>query len=440
MFCLLKLALSPAKTGCFTVQNNRFCNHRLKQLTINKIEPMFKKCFLRSLLAALPLCATLPATAQDTPSRSTLTAIVQGVEGGECRWFVEAVPMSPFGETCRKDTITMRDGRFSLTIEGDTLFKAYLTPEPAITKKDGIERSNYSKTIEIYMQPGCAVNVKAALTADYTAYSVSGSPLNSTYAERLTEHRKANAARLEELFNALMSPDADSITRTRLNEEYMLISGNQRNDDLEYSLSHPDEAVAAAYIMECADDSVLVSCADRLSPDVRGGVFKSLIDERIKIHNIEKGVRDNRNNVRIGTQAPAFSYNDISGNTVSLAQFAGRKFVILDFWGSWCAWCIRGVPKMREYQNKYSDRLQIIGVDCNDKPEKMQAAIKKHQMEWIHLVNNDNDLDQNLMLRYAVQAFPTKVVISPDGRIADYCEGEEESFYTKLDELMKQYK
>lgn len=92
---------------------------------------------------------------------------------------------------------------------------------------------------------------------------------------------------------------------------------------------------------------------------------------------------------------------------------------------------------MKKYYEKYKGKFEILGVDCNDKKDKMLSAINKYQMNWLHIVNNDKGLDNNLVLEYAVQAFPTKIIISPKGKIVGYFEGEEETFYQKLDELLK---
>ena len=52
-----------------------------------------------------------------------------------------------------------------------------------------------------------------------------------------------------------------------------------------------------------------------------------------------------------GTEAPDFTLNDLSGKPLTLSSLRG-KYVILDFWGSWCVWCIKGIPQMKEYYQK----------------------------------------------------------------------------------------
>ena len=50
--------------------------------------------------------------------------------------------------------------------------------------------------------------------------------------------------------------------------------------------------------------------------------------------------------------APDFTLNDINGKPLALSSLRG-KYVVIDFWGSWCGWCIKGIPKMKEYYAKY---------------------------------------------------------------------------------------
>lgn len=77
--------------------------------------------------------------------------------------------------------------------------------------------------------------------------------------------------------------------------------------------------------------------------------------------------------------APDFTLDDLKGKPLQLSSLRG-KYVVLDFWGSWCIWCIRGIPKMKEYYAKYEGKFEILGVDCNDSPEKWKAAVEEHAL------------------------------------------------------------
>lgn len=134
-----------------------------------------------------------------------------------------------------------------------------------------------------------------------------------------------------------------------------------------------------------------------------------------------------------GPEAPDFTLNDINGKPLTLSSLRG-KYVVLDFWGSWCIWCIKGMPKMKEYYAKYAGKLEILGIDCNDSEEKWKAAVAEHQLPWLHVYNND---ESGLLEKYGIEGFPTKVVIDPEGHVANVVVGEDPAFYTYLDKLFQ---
>lgn len=132
-------------------------------------------------------------------------------------------------------------------------------------------------------------------------------------------------------------------------------------------------------------------------------------------------------------EAPDFTLNDIDGKPLTLSSLRG-KYVVLDFWGSWCIWCIKGMPKMKEYYTKYAGKMEILGIDCNDSEDKWKAAVAELQLPWLHVYNNG---DSQLLEKYGIEGFPTKVVIDPEGRIANVIVGEDPAFYTYLDKLFQ---
>ncbi|MBR1502626.1 MAG: TlpA family protein disulfide reductase [Prevotella sp.] len=131
--------------------------------------------------------------------------------------------------------------------------------------------------------------------------------------------------------------------------------------------------------------------------------------------------------------APDFELPDLQGNPLKLSSLRG-KYVVLDFWGSWCIWCIRGIPHMKEAYGKYKDKMEIVGVDCQDTEEKWKAAVEEHQLPWLQVRCPDDQL-QTLAQQYNVEGFPTKAIIDPEGRLVKVVVGEDPAFYTFLDEL-----
>jgi len=131
--------------------------------------------------------------------------------------------------------------------------------------------------------------------------------------------------------------------------------------------------------------------------------------------------------------APDFELPDLQGNPLKLTSLRG-KYVILDFWGSWCPWCIKGFPSMKASYAKYKDRLEILGIDCRDSETKWKAAVEEYELPWLQVRCPDSELQQ-LAQQYHVEGFPTKVVVSPEGKLAKVVVGEDPAFYSYLDTL-----
>jgi len=138
-------------------------------------------------------------------------------------------------------------------------------------------------------------------------------------------------------------------------------------------------------------------------------------------------------NTEKGKIAPNFSQTVLGGKTFDMEQLRG-KYAVLDFWGTWCGPCMYGVTKMKEYYNKYKDRLEIVGIACNDEESDWKKTIEKNEMNWVHILNDKSKSDISSL--YGVSSYPTKVIINPKGEIISKLIGENETFYHQIDSLM----
>ena len=132
--------------------------------------------------------------------------------------------------------------------------------------------------------------------------------------------------------------------------------------------------------------------------------------------------------------APNFILPGLDGKKVSLSDYRG-KWVVLDFWGSWCRWCIKGFPDLKEAYKKYEGKLEVIGIDCGDTPEQWKSAVERFSLPWVNVYNAD--APDSIDKAYGIQGFPTKIIVNPEGKIADITTGEDPEFYTRLEELIK---
>lgn len=136
-------------------------------------------------------------------------------------------------------------------------------------------------------------------------------------------------------------------------------------------------------------------------------------------------------NVKPGQEAPDFTLKDLERNDISLNQFKG-KWVVLDFWGSWCRYCIAGIPDMKEAYEKYHSKgLEIIGIDCNEPQDAWKNAVEKYQLPWVN-VYNPAPRGEGLGAQYGIKGYPTKILIDPTGSVYSIYLGEDPAFYSCL--------
>lgn len=138
---------------------------------------------------------------------------------------------------------------------------------------------------------------------------------------------------------------------------------------------------------------------------------------------------------QIGGAAPEISLNTIDGKAVTLSSFKG-KYVLVDFWASWCGPCRKENPNVLAAYNKFKDKnFTILGVSLDDDKEKWQSAIEKDGLPWTH-VSDLKGWESVAARTYNVQSIPANFLVDPDGNIlAKDLRGED--LAAKLAEVLK---
>ncbi len=137
---------------------------------------------------------------------------------------------------------------------------------------------------------------------------------------------------------------------------------------------------------------------------------------------------------KVNSPAPLFKIKDISGNYIRLSDYKG-KYVLLDFWASWCPPCMREIPFIKQLRNEYPpDKLIIIGIsDDRDLADAKQAIIK-HELNWINILD-EKKIVSNL---FGVYAIPVKVLVDKEGAIV--YDSREKDDKDQLEALLKNMK
>ena len=132
-------------------------------------------------------------------------------------------------------------------------------------------------------------------------------------------------------------------------------------------------------------------------------------------------------------QAPDFNVQDMRGEVVSLSALRG-KYVVLDFWGAWCPACMKEIPSLKKLYKKHHDDLEIISVNCFDEGDEWQEVVEDYHLKWPQLKNTS---ETDLVKKFDVRVFPTKLLLDREGKILFRLSGEHQSFFTKVSEILK---
>ncbi len=369
--------------------------------------------------------------------KNNLSAEIVGL--GNDTIYIESYKISNVEEDPIMDTIYSKNGKFFYDLPVNEAIISIITPRKAeYTRLDKSPYRPLEKSIFLILKPEDKISVKGKLEKLNLKYQAKGSFFNETYSNNRNEYTNSQIKKSEiELeIDSLMfnNGNIDIEKITALFEKLQKHSIIESNFQLNYIKNNLDKDLSALYLSRQPLDTIR-KYLKKLDKSVKEGTFKNILKYQFTRFQKYTKAQEAESKIKLGGKAPEFSLKSINGEYYPV-DFSKNKYTILDFWGSWCAPCISGFPKMKEYFEKYKNQIKFIGIACNDTETKWKNAVFEHKLKWKNLLN-DIEIDKDVSIKYAVEAYPTKIIINSGGIIEGVFKGEGEDFYERLDELMK---
>ncbi|MFP4698525.1 MAG: TlpA family protein disulfide reductase, partial [Eubacteriales bacterium] len=141
----------------------------------------------------------------------------------------------------------------------------------------------------------------------------------------------------------------------------------------------------------------------------------------------EKGSIDNKDEQELEDEeyipAVDFSLDDGKGNNITLSDYKG-KFVFINFWGTWCPYCVDEMPLLQKTYDEYKEDIEIIAVNVQSISKEKSVD---YVLDWLDerdiTFKNVFDMDGSIANAYHVTGYPTTYIVNREGDVVSYIPG-----------------
>ena len=355
------------------------------------------------------------AACQSNPGGYKIKGIVTGGGNGI------AILSQPkgFDETVDGDTVKMKNGEFTFEgkLENPGFVSVQICPEgekPAsigfIAENALIQaRADWANVVDQYGYRSIR-EVAIEGSKNQEVYD----KLGSVYQDLLQAPENKEYAEVRKKLDQLHATDVDAYYKLQNETEELAdrFSAAVRARQFQLIRENKNVEVAAYYLRFLSNDMSL----EELVQEFNG--LASEVQNSPMAQEVREEIAD-RQRVRPGQPAPDFDLATPDGSRLALSDLRG-KYVVLDFWASWCRPCRASFPEMKQIYAKYKDKgVEILGITNDSRQEDWLKALEQDQLPWKQVIDEFpvRHKPAKVATLYAIPYLPTLILIDPQGVI-----------------------
>lgn len=304
----------------------------------------------------------------------------------------------PVADSSKTDTVEVKGGKFKYTME-------LKEPTNMIFRVAGTR----GEEVAFFADPG-KVTVTGYKDSMWTS-KVKGGITQTLFVktdETIREIMKP-AENLGEAYNAAQqSQNINEIMR--IQNDFNKLQDSAKSYATNFIYTNRNSVLAAyyslVYLNEPGKETLIKEIYDTLTPAVKKSFFGGKLGEMV----------DAMSKVAVGTMAPDFTQNDAKGNPITLSSLRG-KYILIDFWASWCGPCRQENPNIVNAYNKFKDKgFDILGVSLDQDKAAWEKAIVDDKLAWLQ-VSDLKYWENQAAQTYGIRSIPASFLLDKEGKI-----------------------